>query len=478
MSGQATVDPAVARRLAEAEIRRADADAAAERKLRMEDARATREDRSRARKDAGKQERRDDRAQRRTARRRATVKRISAAVGYARSNAPGVYSAVVYGLAVSVAVGGQISIATERGLPVVAGVGMAGFVEGLALSMALTAHQLRLRGERALLPRTLTWVAAVFAATLNAYAHREDLVLAVALGAASAVGIVVWEIRSGAKHRVALRRKGLIPQPATRFGVRRWLRYPVETLRAWSLDIRLRVSPEADSLLWRVVVRRERRQLAKVTRKAARRAARKGDAGAALAMLVRLADTVGAPLPTVPAIESHTRTAVPTPAGVPEGTPTVLAGDSRGTGDTATGTQTVPVRDTAPVTPAGDTVPAPRRAEGDTTAAVPATPAGDTSPAPTGDTTSTPGTDVVPFRRRTAVAPKPSTAGEVSTAERMRQHVLAAWLRGENPTPAELDRKFSTTAYAKRIVRDLRRQHPDLVPGRTAAAGSQAASDA
>jgi hypothetical protein len=151
-----------------------------------------------------------------------------------------------------VAISGQISMALDRGWPLVVGIGMAVFLEGLALSMALTAHQLRLKGERALIPAAMTWVAAGFASAINVFAHRDDPVMAAVLGASSLAAIIVWEVRSGAKHRAALRAMGLIPEPPERFGWRRWLRYPRSTWRAWSLDVKHRVGTGAAAILARV----------------------------------------------------------------------------------------------------------------------------------------------------------------------------------------------------------------------------------
>lgn len=65
---------------------------------------------------------------------------------------------------------------------------------------------------------------------------------------------------------------------------------------------------------------------------------------------------------------------------------------------------------------------------------------------------------MVPLRRISATA----GAGEASTADRMRAAVLEAWTRGEDPRPVDLDRQFGTNGYAKRLVRSLRAEHPDL----------------
>ena len=233
---------------------------------------------------ARKSQRRAERRAARAARRGEAVARVA---GYVRGNAPAVYSAGIYGMALYVAVSGQISVATSRGWPLVIGIGMAAFLEGTALSMALTAHQQRLKGERAVMPRVMTWVAAGFAAAINFGAHADDLVMAAVLGASSLAAIVVWEVRSGAKHRDALRRLGLIPDPPERFGWRRWVRFPRSTFAAWSLDVKSRVGAGAAGLLATVEADRAARADAKSTArreaKTARRVSREAKAAARVA---------------------------------------------------------------------------------------------------------------------------------------------------------------------------------------------------
>ncbi|MDR7336864.1 DUF2637 domain-containing protein [Glycomyces lechevalierae] len=205
---------------------------------------------------AAKETRRNARAKRRNDKRKARLDRLNAAALrvylFIAGNMPSVYSSLIYGMSLSVAIYGQINMATDRGWPVMFGIGMAVFLEGLALSMALTAHQLRLRNERALIPAAMTWIAAGFASAINVLAHRDDPILAAVLGASSLAAIIVWEVRSGAKHRAVLRDKGWIPEPPERFGLRRWIRYPRSTFRAWSLDVKDRVGDGAAVLLARV----------------------------------------------------------------------------------------------------------------------------------------------------------------------------------------------------------------------------------
>jgi hypothetical protein len=234
----------------ERKIRAAEAAAELERR-RLDNRMAEREAKSAAKaaEAARKAEQRRTKRETRAKRRAAALARVT---GYVAGNAPAVYSAGIYTMALYVAVSGQIGVATDRGWPIAIGIGMAAFLEGTALSMALTAHQQRLKGERALTPRIMTWVAAGFAAAINFGAHADDLVMAAVLGASSLAAIVVWEVRSGAKHRDALRKLGLIPDPPERFGWRRWCRYPRSTFAAWSLDVRSRVGSSAAALLAQV----------------------------------------------------------------------------------------------------------------------------------------------------------------------------------------------------------------------------------
>lgn len=320
------LDDRTRRVLATADQKVRAADAAADRELRT---RAGRVRLRREERQVRRQERADQRADRRQVRReRAERWRTwcAARADYARANAPGVYSAVIYAAALSVAVSGQVSIAVVHQWPIIFGIALAVFVEGTALSMALTAHQLRMKRERALIPRVLTWAAALFAAGVNFYAHSNDRVLACVLAASSLAGIAVWEIRSGAKHRPALRKVGAIPDPPEQFGWRRWLRYPSSTVAAWSLDIRSRVSPRAAALLAQVdrdraerARMRERTRLGRSARRAVVLAALRGGSGSALVELRRAAAQLLDPADPGPAIPATpTRTPAPRSAPGPE----------------------------------------------------------------------------------------------------------------------------------------------------------------
>lgn len=250
------------------------------------------------------------RSERRQAKRQARVQRFTAAVArvhiFVSGNMPAVYSSCIYAMALYVAVAGQLSMATDRGWNPAIGIGMAVFLEGLALSMALTAHQLRLKGERALVPAAATWAAAGFASAINFAAHRDDLIMASVLGASSLAAIIVWEVRSGAKHRDALRKLGLIPDPPERFGLRRWCRYPINTFRAWSLDVKNRVSPGAAVLLAQVEADRDRAAAA-----TSAGAAKVAQIGATLAFGAAAREAAQARAAATEAVKAAKRTARP-----------------------------------------------------------------------------------------------------------------------------------------------------------------------
>lgn len=279
----AHIDPRTARELAMAQQRIAADDAAAHRQLhvRAERARIDREERQARRQEAAqdrtaqnwaKAQRRDARIKTRAERAHRLSDWAAGRAGYIRDNAAPVFSGVVYVAAVGVAVTGQVSIAIIYDWPIIAGVLIAIFIEGVALSMALTAHRLREDRFRATAPRILTWVAALFAASINYTAHARDPILAAILAASSVAGITMWEIRSSARNRKAWLDAGIIPAPPERFGIRRWLRYPASTFQAWSLDIRDRVSEGAAQRLAQVEARN--------AEKAERRSARKVDRAA------------------------------------------------------------------------------------------------------------------------------------------------------------------------------------------------------
>jgi hypothetical protein len=325
----AAADPKAARQLLGAQqaqdaaaARIAAADADAERRLRVarqrrELAAEQRRDRAEAADEARqrREQRRERRAERRRRRALGWRSRVGGRVGYLRTHVDDAYAAVMYALAVGGAVYGQMTAATARGWPLYAGIVIATAIEGLALVMALTAQKLRLAGEAARAPRILTWACAGTAAIINYLGHAQaSRVGALLLAALSLAGIIVWEIRSGAAHRIQLRALGLLPEPPAAFGWRRWGRYPSSTFRARSIDVRDRVSPRAQLLLDTAALEIGQRQAAdeyartvRLARSAVRSAHRRKDSPPILETLRQL-------------VEKHRREPVPTRTGpVPAG---------------------------------------------------------------------------------------------------------------------------------------------------------------
>ena len=247
---------------------------------------------------ARREQRRAALAEHRTRRRHARRAQAAAAVAYLHGRADDAYAATMYALAVGGAVFGQITAATSRGWPLAAGLLIAAAIEGLALVMALTAQKLRLAGEAARTPRALTWICAGSAATINYLGHvHTDRVGAVLLAMLSLAGIIVWEIRSGAAHRLELRARGLLPDPPATFGARRWARFLPSTLAAWSIDVRDRVSSRSARLLELAAAEhhqrqadREHQQIRQLARRTVAVATRRGHYAAALAALTRMAE--------------------------------------------------------------------------------------------------------------------------------------------------------------------------------------------
>ena len=254
---------------AERRVRSVEADADA--RIRAAEARIRVQERereaSRAERDAGRAEQAATREARSeiTAVRRA---RWSERREMAGAAAPATLSMLVYLAAVASAVFGQISVATGRyHWSMIRALVLAGFIELMALAMAMTANRLRLRGERALAPRVLTWVFASFAASVNIWGHFNDPLMAAGLGAASLGGITLWEIRLSARHRDALRRVGQLAEPLPSFGLRFWLFQPPVAMAAYRVGVRTRVSLAAAPLVAQAEAERAVRLAARGSRR-------------------------------------------------------------------------------------------------------------------------------------------------------------------------------------------------------------------
>lgn len=239
--------------VAEAEQRAKAIEAQAEARIRAAEARVRVNERERDADRAERQARRAESAAVREAKAEAAAlrrARWAARRDMCSAAAPAALSMVVYIAAVASAVFGQVSVATGRyNWAPWRALLLAGFIELMALAMALTANRLRLRGERALAPRVLTWVFAGFAATVNVWGHMADPLMATGLGAASLGGITLWEIRSSARHRDALRAAGQLAHPLPPLGARFWALHPRIAVTAYRLGVRQQLSASAAPLV-------------------------------------------------------------------------------------------------------------------------------------------------------------------------------------------------------------------------------------
>ncbi|MCK9894699.1 hypothetical protein [Frankia sp. AgB32] len=217
----------------DAETRRATEDAAATRRRADESRRATL-----ARQAAA--ERATDRQTRWKKRRAAVTK----AVGWLAADADAVAAMTVYTAAVGVALYGQLTAAHGHGLPIAVAIPTSIALEGWGLAAARTALRLRLvHAERARREQAATVFAALLVAVLNVAGHwprtvvdhgnatqHGSLITAAVYGSLSLGALGMWEMRSGARHRPALRARGLIADPPPALGWAYWCRYPG---RAW-----------------------------------------------------------------------------------------------------------------------------------------------------------------------------------------------------------------------------------------------------
>lgn len=99
------------------------------------------------------------------------------------------------------------------------------------------------RDDSAWVERLVMWLVVGYAAGSN-WAHSGDPTV----GVLSIVGVAVWETRERRAHRQALAAAGRLPMRRPRFGLVRWLRYPMWTWRAWSVTLRHGLTDAAEAL--------------------------------------------------------------------------------------------------------------------------------------------------------------------------------------------------------------------------------------
>lgn len=138
---------------------------------------------------------------------------------------------------------GQIRFAmTVMHWPLPAGVV---FAAGFELSTAYVARldwRARAAGDSGLLFRGATWGFAAGAAIMN-YWHAAGPDFAptgeaVSYGLMSLTGVVLWELLSTYRHRTALRAEGKLPAARPRYGLARWIWFRPLTRVAWLLALR------------------------------------------------------------------------------------------------------------------------------------------------------------------------------------------------------------------------------------------------
>lgn len=183
-----------------------------------------------SRKRADRQRRDNDRGRREKARR----ERINNAKTRVRDNIAGVASAGVYIIALSAAAIGQMQTAAALGLPWVTGAVFVAFLEGGAISAALTAHKARLDGERSIMAQVIMIGLTAAAVAIQTLGHTNRLEGAI-MATATVTAVVVFEMRMSIAVTAAERERGI--KPPARFGLRRWIVAPVSTVRAWRHDV-------------------------------------------------------------------------------------------------------------------------------------------------------------------------------------------------------------------------------------------------
>lgn len=223
-----------------ADTARRDADAAAQRRRDDETHRATLAREAAAEHDGRARVTAADRRARWAGRRTA----VTGAFRRLSTDADAVAAMTVYTAAVGVALYGQLTAAHGHGLPIAVAIPTSIALEGWGLAAARTALRLRLvHAERARREQAATVFAALLVAVLNVAGHwprtvvehgnatqHGSLITAAVYGSLSLGALGMWEMRSGARHRPALRARGLIADPPPALGWAYWCRYPG---RAW-----------------------------------------------------------------------------------------------------------------------------------------------------------------------------------------------------------------------------------------------------
>jgi len=441
----AVVDRRTARRLAIAERQRLDADAELERRGRAALQELELAEARRAAEQKHHEARRRQAVGRRTARKtRRSSRRAAVRVAVPRLAERALFVGPIL-FPMAVAWIGQIQYArTIMGWPLP---GAVVFAAGFELSTVYVARldwKARGEGDHGLVFRAATWMFAALAATMN-YWHAAGPGLrpngeAVSYGAMSLAGVVLWELLSTYRHRSRLRAAGTLPPRRPRFGLARWVWFPRVTHLA------------------RLLALREGHTLTEQAWRAALDAAgRHGSVGAAIAELrgrrPALADPDGDQTPAEtlaetgvePTGEIGEQTGETTPVessdqtvtATPSTTPAETSLDERVVTAVATGREPLP-----------ETIPAPfaEIAAG----SQPYRGNGHRAPTGAGD-----GAGEVDASRGRVHRKRSASRGAAGIKGKMIRYVNRQRGAGRRVTGAELDRRFGTSNYGSRILREL-----------------------
>lgn len=215
-----------------------------------------------------------------------------------RDNVAGAMSGCVYIIALGSAAIGQMQTAQGLGLPTAVGGMFVVFLEGGAVSAALTAHKARMGGERSLMAQTVMIALTAAAVAIQIFGHASRLE-GVIMATATITAVVVFEMRLSIAVTARERANG-IAAPA-RFGARRWIVAPISTVRAWRMDVVSRAYGEASAALSAADHKRRTARTARAEARTARRTARtEARTARAYNRAARTAVRTGTPLPLRP----------------------------------------------------------------------------------------------------------------------------------------------------------------------------------
>lgn len=178
----------------------------------------------------------------RQSREKARRQRAAALKSRLLDNFAGTASAGVYIIALTLAAVGQVQNSRKVGLPWIAGFGFAAILEGGAIAAALTVHKAKMAGERNLKAQLAMFGFTGAAIAFQLLGHDNRL-LAIFMAAATVIAVATFELRLSLAVTEAARKRGE-PAPA-HFGAQRWIVAPIETFRAWRIDVLSRATGQA-----------------------------------------------------------------------------------------------------------------------------------------------------------------------------------------------------------------------------------------